>query len=84
MPSPLPASQPANRPFFAAGQGLAWCLHKLAKANLAIEVVDTLVQLDSADPLELRAMLETLGSEGLPVVDLLDAFPKDRTSPDDL
>lgn len=70
MPKPLPYSQPANRPFFAAGRGLAWCLAKLGKQPMAKEVVDTLLQLDPADPLKLRAMLDELASGGLPIVEL--------------
>jgi hypothetical protein len=70
MPKPLLYSQPANRPFFAAGRGLAWCLAKLGKQPLAREVVDTLLQLDPSDPLELHAMLDELASGGLPIVEL--------------
>lgn len=57
MPKPLLYSQPANRPLFAAGRGLAECLAKLDKAEMAKEVVDTLIELDPSDPLKFRAML---------------------------
>jgi hypothetical protein len=70
MPKPLPYSHPANRAFFEAGRGLAWSLAKLGKRELAKEVVDTLVVLDAADPLQLRAMLDEVGSGGLPIVEL--------------
>ena len=58
MPKPLLYSQPANRPFFEAGRGLAWSLEKLGKPQMAEEVVDTLVELDPADPLQAAAMLD--------------------------
>jgi hypothetical protein len=70
MPAPLLYSQPANRPFFAAGRGLAWCLAKLDKRELAVEVVDTLLKLDPSDPLAVRTMLDDIGSGGLPIVEL--------------
>lgn len=70
MPAPLLYSQPANRPFFAAGRGMAGCLAKLDKWSMAQEVVDTLLRLDPSDPLKLRAMLDEIGSGGLPIVEL--------------
>lgn len=73
---PLPYDLPANQPFFHAGQGLAWCLEQLGKSDLAQEVVVALTALDPKDPLQLRAMLDEIRGGGLPVVDLLDAFPK--------
>ena len=78
MPQPLLYSQPANRAFFAAGQGLAWCLAKLDKVEMAREVVETLVGLDPSDPLALRGMLDELQSGGKPIVDLLRDFPNDE------
>ena len=83
MPKPLLYSQPANRPFFAAGQGLAGCLAKLDKLDMAKEVVDTLLKLDPSDPLKLRAMLDEILSGGKPMVDLLQNFPK-RDNNDEL
>lgn len=77
-PMPLPYKQPANRPLFEAGQGLAWCLAKLGKLPLAQEVVDQLLKLDPGDPLELRAMLDELQSGGLPIVELTQRFQSDR------
>jgi hypothetical protein len=70
MPSPVPYSQPGNRSFFDAGRGLAWALAKLGKQAMAREVVDTLLALDAADPLRLRAMLDDVASGGLPIVEL--------------
>jgi hypothetical protein len=75
MPKPLLYSQPANRPFFAAGQGLAACLARLDKLEMAREIVETLVALDSSDPLKLRAMLDDIQTGGKPVVGLSDQFP---------
>jgi hypothetical protein len=75
MPKPLLYSQAANRSFFEAGRGLVWSLEKLGKPQMAEEVVATLVELDPADPLRLRAMLDELRSGGAPVIDLLPKFP---------
>jgi hypothetical protein len=54
MPKPVLYSQPANRPVFEAGRGLAASLEKLDKLQMAREVVDTLLELDPSDPLSLR------------------------------
>jgi hypothetical protein len=70
MPKPLLYSQPANRPFFAAGRGLAECLARLDKIDMAKEVVATLVELDPSDPLKLRALLDDIQTGGKPIVDL--------------
>ena len=83
MPAPLPYSQPANRSFFAAGRGLAWCLANLDKLAMAQEVVEVLMNLDPSDPLRLRAMLDELQSGGLPIVDLKQSFPLDREDASD-
>lgn len=77
MPSPLPGAQPANRSFFESGRGLVWCLDKLGHAKMADEVVATLTKLDPADPLGIGQLLETIRSDGLPIVDLLDSFLND-------
>jgi hypothetical protein len=76
MPKPLLVSHPANRAFYASGHRLAWCLAKLDKLPMAHEVVDTLVDLDPSDPLQLRAMLDELRTGGKPIVDLSGDFPK--------
>lgn len=54
MPKPLLYSQPANRPFFDAGNGLIGCLVKLGKRSLASEIVGILLELDPSNPLQLR------------------------------
>lgn len=76
MPKPVLFSQPANRPFFEAGRGITWSLEKQGKPQMAEEVVATLIELDPADPLQLRAMLDELRTEGKPIIDLLGDFPK--------
>jgi hypothetical protein len=76
MPSPLLYAEPANKPFFEAGRGLAWCLEKLAKPEMAEEVVETLVRLDPSDPLRARSMLDELRTGGAPVVDLTGQWRK--------
>ncbi|MEX2168149.1 MAG: hypothetical protein WD851_02475 [Pirellulales bacterium] len=68
--SPLPYEFPANRPFYEAGRGLAWCLEKIGQTALADEVVKKLQELDLTDPLQVRAMLDDLRSGGLPIVEL--------------
>jgi hypothetical protein len=75
MPKPLLCSQPANRPYFEAGRGLAWCLEKLGKPQMADEVVATIIELDPTDPLHLRAVIDDLRSGGAPIVDLSPKFP---------
>lgn len=79
-PTPLLYSQPANRPFFAAGRGLAGTLARLGKAEMAREIVDALVALDLADPLQLRAMLDEILTAGKPVIDLLGDYSNRPTN----
>ena len=74
---PLPYHQPANRAFFEAGRGLAWCLAKLELLPKAAELVDTLVKLDPADSAELRKLLDELRTGGLPIVELKHDLPSD-------
>jgi len=78
MPKPVLYAQPANRPFFEAGQGLTGSLEKLGKSAMADEVVATLLELDPADPLQLRAMLDTLRTGGAPVIELKLEMPKEE------
>jgi hypothetical protein len=73
-PKPLLYSQPANRPFFDSGRGLAWTLEKLGRRDMANEVVETLLEFDPSDPLKLRAMIDELRTGGAPIVDLLRDF----------
>ncbi|HWB08329.1 MAG TPA: hypothetical protein VG826_03860 [Pirellulales bacterium] len=54
LDAPLPYRLPANRPFLEAAKGLAWCLHELGKLKLAVRVVEQLLKLDPADPLNVR------------------------------
>jgi hypothetical protein len=69
-PAPLMALHPANRPFFDAGRGLAWCLNELGKRELAIEVVEHLLRCDPSDPLGLRGWLDEIKLGGTPIVEL--------------
>jgi hypothetical protein len=73
---PLPYSQPANRPFFEAARGLAWCLATLKLNDKADELVATVVKLDPSDPVGLRKLLDEFRTGGLPIVDLLADFGK--------
>jgi tetratricopeptide (TPR) repeat protein len=53
LPTPVPALHPANRTFYDAGRGLVWCLEKLGKHDMALEVVEQMLALDPGDPLGL-------------------------------
>ena len=77
-PKPLLFSQPANRPFFEAGRGLAWTLEKLKRSEMANEVVQTLLALDTSDPLRVRAMMDQMRTGGSPVITL--TFPRGDAS----
>jgi hypothetical protein len=70
MPRPLFYSQPANRPFFEAGRGLVWTLEKLEKREMSAEILETLLELDSSDPLRLKALVDELRTGGSPVITL--------------
>lgn len=70
MPGSLPYAHPANQPYYEAGRGLAWCLEKLGRGALADEIAKSLAELDTTDPLGIRAMLDDLRSGGLPMVEL--------------
>lgn len=60
----LPAELPANRDFFAAGQGLVQALVKLGKRDLAEEVVRFLIECDPRDPTRVRELLtKELGAD---------------------
>jgi hypothetical protein len=69
-PKPLSPLHPANRPFFDAGRGLAWCLAELQMADKAREVIEQLRSCDPADPLGLGTWLDELNTGGLPLVEL--------------
>jgi tetratricopeptide (TPR) repeat protein len=57
LPGPLPCAREANRPFFEAGRGLAWCLKQAGEDRAAAEVVEKLLVLDPTDPLNLRGIV---------------------------
>jgi hypothetical protein len=69
-PSPLSPLHPANRSFFDAGRGLAWCLAELGQNDKAREVVERLLACDASDPLGLRAWVDELNTGGKPIVEL--------------
>jgi len=78
-PTPLPALHPANRHFFDAGRGLAWCLHELGatdpgKIDVAREVLEQLLKLDPTDPLGVAAWLDEMATAGKTMVDVGDLF----------
>lgn len=52
----LPHARAANRDFFEAGKGLAWCLLQQGETTLADEVVQQLLTLDRLDPLDLKSL----------------------------
>ena len=67
---PLPGGQPANLPFYEAARGLAYCLEKSGKPELADEILAATQGLDPSDPADIAAMLDELRSGGAPVIDL--------------
>ena len=70
MSGPLPYAQPANQSFHDAGRGLVESLLALGMLPKAIDLVKKLTRLDPSDPLELRALVDTAQSGGLPIVEL--------------
>ena len=73
-PTPMPALHPANRYFFDAGRGLAWCLHELDKSMMAREVLQEMLKLDPSDPLNIAAWLDEMATDGKTVVDVGSLF----------
>jgi tetratricopeptide (TPR) repeat protein len=73
-PAPLPALHPANRPFYDAGRGLAWCLAELGKRELALEVLEHLLRCDPTDALNLRSWIDEIKTAGAPIVELGGLF----------
>ncbi|WP_428307850.1 hypothetical protein [Lacipirellula sp.] len=69
-PTPVPALHPANRPFFDAGRGLAWCLAELGKRDMALEVIEHLLRCDPSDPLGLGGWIDEIRTAGAPIVEL--------------
>ena len=70
LPKPVPALHPANRMFYDAGRGLAWCLYHLNKSKMALEVLEQLLELDPDDPLGLSHWIDDLRISGKPVLEL--------------
>jgi hypothetical protein len=54
---PLPYALPANQAFFESAKGLTWCLLRLGKRELAVEVVERVSQCDASDPLRIQDLL---------------------------
>jgi hypothetical protein len=73
-PTPVPAMHPANRPWYDAGRGLAWCLNELDKRDMALEVVDNLLRCDPSDPLGVRTWIDEIKTAGSPIVELGGLF----------
>ncbi len=57
MAGPLPYELLANRSFFESAKGLAWCLLRLGKRELAVEVVERVLICDPSDPLRIQDLL---------------------------
>ncbi|WP_146583483.1 hypothetical protein [Posidoniimonas polymericola] len=66
---PLLGAQPANLPFYEAARGLAFCLEKKGKPELADEILAYTRGLDPRDPAEIAVMLDELRSGGAPVIE---------------
>jgi hypothetical protein len=69
-PTPVSPLHPANRVFFNAGRGLAWCLAELNMPEKAREAIERLLACDSRDPLGLRRWIDELNAGGKPLVEL--------------
>ena len=78
-PAPVPAMHPANRPWYDAGRGLAWCLAELGKRDMALEVVENLLRCDSADPLQLRPWIDEIKTAGASIIELGGLFVSPET-----
>lgn len=66
----LPGAQPANAPFYQAARGLAYCLEKKQKPEMANEVAAFVKRFDPTDPTGVAALLDELRSGGAPMIDL--------------
>jgi hypothetical protein len=69
-PSPAPGSEPANRPWYEAARGLAWCFEKLGRSADADDVFATVRRYDPTDPSGVGDLLDSMRSGGLPMVTL--------------
>lgn len=54
--SPVPYRLAANRVFHESGKALVYCLLQLGKAEMATEVIETLLAADPTDPLGVRQL----------------------------
>lgn len=54
--SPVPYRLAANKIFHESGKALVYCLMQLGKAEMAAEVVETLLAADPTDPLAVREL----------------------------
>jgi hypothetical protein len=54
---PLPYRLAANRSFFESAKGLAWCLRRLGKSEMAAEVVSSVLACDPSDSLGIRDVI---------------------------
>ena len=70
FPKPVPALHPANQLFYDCGRGLVWCLHGLGKTEMALEIVEQLLELDPSDPLSLGGWLDELRTDGKQMLDI--------------
>jgi hypothetical protein len=70
-PTPVLALHPANRSLFDSGRGLAWTLCELGKPEMALEVIQSLLAWDPADPLGLGAWVDEIKTQGTPLVSLV-------------
>jgi len=69
-PTPLLALHPANRFFFDSGRGLAWCLDELDKSAMAREVLQEMLRIDPADPLNIAGWLDEMATAGKTVIEV--------------
>ena len=73
-PTPVPAMHPANRPWYDAGRGLAWCLAEQGKRDMALEVIEYLLQSDPSDPLAIRGWIDEIKTAGAQLIELGSLF----------
>ena len=59
-----------QRWFDYCGRGSAWCLRELDKPQMAVEIVEQLLELDPDDPLGLASWLDELRAGDKQVVEL--------------
>jgi hypothetical protein len=69
-PTPVPGDNPANRPWYEAARGLAWCFEKLGRPTDADGVLATVRRFDPTDPSAVGDLLDSMRTGGLPIVPL--------------